>query len=1208
LLSNSGLEDQVQFYHITGGADYGWNSTLKLRDNSGWYHLVFVYNSPSGTGSERMRGYVNGVEISSFATDYGTLPQNQDSFVNHTNAHNIGKHVSNDSTYYDGYMSQVYLVDGQALSPTDFGFTDGLTNTWRPKKYTGTYGTNGFYLPMDGNSPIGEDKSGNGNNFTPAGFGGSNSIEKATGALPILNTTNGGNVATVGVRTDSDSSGLGLALPLVGTVNDVSNQVNNGSTTKTITKGNNVDADTQRYNFYGGSHRFNGSTDYLDVAASSDFALGTGDFTVECWIYSGVNSLDTYYRRIYMTDGPTGNATGNFQISITPTSGVINLWENTGQLDVDGTTDVTNSRWNHIAAVRSGTTLKLYVNGVEELSTTYSTSVTANSGSPRPRIGNYDGGSGGGDFDGYMQDLRVYKGVAKYTSNFIPASTNPDVLPDTPSGVSGSSKLAKIIDGAVSFDGSGDYLSIAATDEYSFGTGDFTIELFIYHNTLNAGGNTIIDFRNAAGNTDAGALWKTSGGEFGWYVNGSNRVAGETVAAKRWYHLALVRNSGTTSLYVDGTSVGSFSDSFDYATKSGRAFVGALADGTGTLYLDGFISNLRIIKGTALYTSNFTPPTRALTNVTNTKLLCCQSTTSATAAAVAPGSITANGDPAATNFNPFTTDINAVRGQESGYCVLSQASTFNGDGSDIQEGGLKFECPASGDASTRGTIGIPAGFKFYMEARYNEVAGAGGQARLGIAQVQQGYTKSGTGMWSIDFRGSAGTIQKDDEGALTTLTGDPVTGDIVGIKVDLASGEFRAHRNGIYYDGGSALMTGIPNVESDFFAALDGGVNRNDWDDINFGQKPWKYPPEDGYQPLCLANLPRPTEAAVRPDKYFKTLTYAGNGATNTPITGLGFKPDLVWVKGRTATENSNITDSVRGAPKYLISSATSAEQDYAGKGIISFDSDGFTVFDENTGGYGVSHPSRNYVAWCWKAGGAAVSNTDGSITSQVSANRDSGFSIVTYTGTGSAVTVGHGLGDAPAMVIVKDRSTNPGYSWYVYHQKLTSSSYFLRLNTTGAETFSNDPFNGTAPTSTVFSVGGENVVNTHNYVAYCFAEVESYSKFGSYIGNGVNDGPFVFLGFRPALILTKRTNSTSNWVIQDSTRQTYNPSDAWLRPNTSDAEGTTSPDLDLDFLSNGFKVRNNGTDNNISGSTYIFMAFAEAPTNNLYGGQANAR
>jgi len=386
----------------------------------------------------------------------------------------------------------------------------------------------------------------------------------------------------------------------------------------------------------------------------------------------------------------------------------------------------------------------------------------------------------------------------------------------------------------------------------------------------------------------------------------------------------------------------------------------------------------------------------------------------------------------------------------------------------------------------------------------------------------------------------------------------------------------------------------------------------------NFGQKPFKYTPPEGFKTLCLANLDRPTKAAVRPDKYFKTLTYAGNGATNTPITGLGFKPDLVWVKGRTATENSNIADSVRGAPKYLISSATSAEQDYAGKGIISFDSDGFTVFDENTGGYGVSHPSRNYVAWCWKAGGAAVENTDGSITSQVSANRDSGFSIVSYTGNATTgATIGHGLGVKPKWMIVRQRDNTS--HWAVYTETEGAGRHLLLNNTNAAANSSAGYYFTAEPTSTVFTVGSNGGVNANggDMLAYCFAEVEGYSKFGSYTGNGNADGPFIHLGFRPAWVMVKATTFTNiytNWLIWDSARDSYNPANKPLWASSADQESTNGvggvePNVLLcDINSNGFKIRTGNQICNSSGQTYIYMAFAEAPSNNLFGGQANAR
>ena len=1253
ILSGTG---KFRFSNAVSGT-FGLSLTTEatFRDVSAWGHFLVSVDTTAATDTDRFKFYWNGVEQEFHTTGYSrTFPtQNYDLQINNSSyTHGIG----GDPQGTGGsrcYMAEVHFIDGQALGPEYFGFTDPLTNTWRPKKYTGTYGTNGFYLPLDGNSPIGEYKSVNGNDWTPVNFGGSNSIEKATGALPILNTVNGGNVATVGVRTDSDSSSLVLALPLVGSANDVSNQINSGSTTKTITKGNNVDAVTERSNFYGASHRFNGSTDYLDVAASSDFAFGTGDFTVECWIYSGVNSLDNYYRRIYMTDGPTGNATGNFQISITPTSGVINLWENSGQLDVDGTTDVTNSRWNHIAAVRSGTTLKLYVNGVEELSTTYSTSVTANSGSPRPRIGNYDGGTGGGDFDGYMQDLRVYNGVAKYTSNFIPASTNPDILPDTPSGVAGGSALTKITDGAVNF-GSGtsanttDHLNFA---NINFSTNDLTIEGWFYNRTISNDMN-LWGTNNGSGSANPKMVFYINAGNLNLHFQtGSVFIlsvdAATYIPPFRWHHIAVTREGGSNwALWIDGNRVSTDSDTRDLSSITADFNIGHFGESFGSKF-NGLVSNFRIVNGTALYdytNTTYTLPTEPLTNVTNTVFLGCQSTTSATTAAVTPGSITANGNAAATNFNPFTTDINAVRGQESGYCILNAAETFNGDGGDIQEGGLKFECPASGDASTRGTIDIPAGFKFYMEARYNEVAGAGGQARLGIAQVQQGYTKSGTGMWSVDFRGSAGTIQKDDEGTVATLTGDPVTGDIVGIKVDLATGEFRAHRNGVYYDSGSALMTGIPNVESYFFAALDGGVNRNDWDDVNFGQKPWKYPPEDGYQPLCLANLPRPTEAAVRPDKYFKTVLYTGISAGTQTISGLNFQPDLVWLKHRESGSSGHIwTDTVRGAGTAFFSNNTSTQDTNAAAGYLSaFNPNGFTLSDGSSNGNRVKNNGSNYVAWCWKAGGdAGTFNVDGvdvgsaaaaglsgkNITpTACSIGTKQGFSIIKYTGNGSNnQTVPHGLTQAPSFILTKslNETGSPTVAWGVFHKDGSFNNSMVYLMQTAAKAGDTNVYTTTSQTDEHFTIGTWPGINqdTTNYISYIWHDVPGLQKFGTFEGNGNANGPFVELGFRPAMVIVRGIDSNSrNWLIDDAIRNPYNgkvntstfsTNYAVVAANLSAAEPQSSAGTFegnyIDHLSNGFKLRSTAANSNGS-ETYIYAAWAEAPTVNLYGGQANAR
>ena len=316
---------------------------------------------------------------------------------------------------------------------------------------------------------------------------------------------------------------------------------------------------------------------------------------------------------------------------------------------------------------------------------------------------------------------------------------------------------------------------------------------------------------------------------------------------------------------------------------------------------------------------------------------------------------------------------------------------------------------------------------------------------------------------------------------------------------------------------------------------------------------------------------------------------FTGTGASlavaNT-VNGVNFQPDFVWVKGRSGATDHALYDSVRGTTKDLVSNATSAETTQA-TGLTAFGSTGFTV-----GALAKMNTSAaTYVGWQWKAGGTAVSNTAGSITSSVSANATAGFSVVTYMGTGANATVGHGLGVAPKMMIVKQRSAVN--DWIVYHSVLGSGSA-VYLNLTNANAAAT-AWNSTSPTSSVFSVGTSNIINQsgQTYVAYCFSEVAGYSKFGSYTGNGSADGPFVFTNFQPRYILLKST-STGDWVTYDSSRNPYNVEDLYLYPNSSAAEaGSGTPRID--FLSNGFKIRNTGQ-SNVSGETIIYMAFASNP------------
>ena len=328
-----------------------------------------------------------------------------------------------------------------------------------------------------------------------------------------------------------------------------------------------------------------------------------------------------------------------------------------------------------------------------------------------------------------------------------------------------------------------------------------------------------------------------------------------------------------------------------------------------------------------------------------------------------------------------------------------------------------------------------------------------------------------------------------------------------------------------------------------------------------------------------------------KPSDYFNTKLYTGNQTANTAITGVGFQPDWTWIKRREINWHC-LVDAVRGATKRISSNETNTEVTDA-TAVTSLDSDGFTIgIDSN--GY-TNQNGGTYASWNWKANGAGSSNTDGSITSTVSANTTSGFSIVSYTGTGSNATVGHGLGSVPKMMIIKNRTNTQG--WATYHHNQGAGNY-IDLSSDNSGQAGSSIFNNTTPTSSVFSVATSGWTNDsgYNYIAYCFADVTGYSKFGSYIGNGNADGTFIYTGFKPAWFMVKQTNAAGNsWHILDNKRDSFNVMEKNLRANLSNAEFDTG--VDFDFLSNGVKMRNtDGASNNFGGSTYIYMAFAEEP------------
>jgi hypothetical protein len=333
-----------------------------------------------------------------------------------------------------------------------------------------------------------------------------------------------------------------------------------------------------------------------------------------------------------------------------------------------------------------------------------------------------------------------------------------------------------------------------------------------------------------------------------------------------------------------------------------------------------------------------------------------------------------------------------------------------------------------------------------------------------------------------------------------------------------------------------------------------------------------------------------------KPSDYFNTVTWTGTSDATTSVTGVNFQPDFVWIKNRNVADDHTLHDAVRGSTKTLFSNSTGAEGTNA-ESIQSFDSDGFTTgTHRGTGG----NASNGMVSWNWLGSNGTASNTDGSITSTVSANTTSGFSIVSYTGNGTSndtATIGHGLGVGANFIIIKDRSDTSG--WLV---SSTALGWNNRLRLEGTQASASDTYafgvSGVTPSSSTFTVSassGDDHTNISgdNYIAYCFAEKKGFSKFGSYTGNGSADGTFVYTGFKPAFVIIKRTDTTAFWRLYDNKRNTFNIVDKRIAPNDSGAETTAD---DLDFLSNGFKQRGTSGANNASGGSYIYMAFAENP------------
>ena len=691
-----------------------------------------------------------------------------------------------------------------------------------------------------------------------------------------------------------------------------------------------------------------------------------------------------------------------------------------------------------------------------------------------------------------------------------------------------------------------------------------------------------------------------------------------------WYHIVVVINttestaSDRVKIYINGSQVTSFSTasypSLNYDTyinnSSYPTYIASFS--TTANRFDGYMAEVNFIDGQALTPSDF-GETDLLTNQwIPKKYVGTYGTNGFYLNFGNSGSLGADSSGNGNNFTPtnLAATDQVLDSPTNNFATLNPLSKLNwlSQNSTVttSNGNLGFAVGGGGNMMDT-TIAVSSG-KWYWEVTQSAYIMNGIRSTRGIPTgnlTYYYYQNSGQILYT-PYNTTSYTI-------LTTVSLS-TSGDIIGIALDLDN------RTISWYKNNSLLYTATSIVADEYAPCVGGAANSNS-SVINFGQDSsfagsktaqnntddngigdFYYAPPSGYLALCEDNLSDPSIAL--PGDHFEAVVYVGDGNSTQEVT-TSFEPDLIWNKNRTTGYHHRFFDRVRGLDKSVYSNKTSAEDTYQDYGYpTATSSTSVTVGQGTDSGNLINVLSSNYVLWNWKADNTSgSSNTDGTITSTVSANTTAGFSIVSYTGNGSTspTTVGHGLSIAPNFVIVKRRDAVS--DWIIGHDSLATNAFannkFLKFDTSAV--FTNSVVWGSQPTSSVVQITNGSAANLNasggTYVMYCFHSVEGYSKIGSYTGNGSADGPFVYTGFRPKFILIKSSSNSSLWEILDTARDTYNPVGYELYPNTSGAEGNASgAGGDFDYLSNGFKSRRATIELNTNGYTYIYMAFAESP------------
>ena len=668
----------------------------------------------------------------------------------------------------------------------------------------------------------------------------------------------------------------------------------------------------------------------------------------------------------------------------------------------------------------------------------------------------------------------------------------------------------------------------------------------------------IVLSRHGTGNS--WSIWQSGGGLGGQLLQAGT---GSTSITDEWIHIAADRKDNLCWLYQNGVPVGV---STNIQTPSSCSPTTDICIGgeatTNSFHYPGYFQDTRIYNGVAKYQGKGFDCPKPYTPV-------------------GIGTWRAAPDTTANNF-----------------ATLNPVSGVNKPNITFSNGNLTIaKASASTNEGVFGSIGVSTG-KWYYEMRLNSFS-AGSDIAVGIAKTEDAPSAFGArSNESLTYLVQSTGDFNGIDGASVNYGDAFAVGDVLGVALDLSDFELTFFRNGVSQGIATEGVAGFAASTGDIWRPYQLGDSANNQYNLtwNFGQNPsfsgvttfgtetddngrglFKFPPPAGYLAMCEDNLPTP--AIKNPGDYFKTVLYIGDSNEGRSITGIGFTPDLVWIKHRNNAGGHGLYDSVRG-PGLRIDIQSTAAQSTA-RGVLGFESDGFSL------GSTFNTSDITAVAWCWQAGaGTTSTNTDGALPSVVSVNQEAGFSIVQYTGDGSSTTIGHGLGKRPdfRIYITTDIAANR----YVWHKSFTADEFAI-LNQAVASTTGSNLWNNTLPTDTTISLGP----SSQDQIEYVWTEIEGFSKFGSYTGNGSADGPFAYCGFKPAFVMVKRTSDTGSWYMFDSSRESDNPVEKYLLANNSNIE---ADDLDYDFLSNGFKVRNSYAEINNSGDTFIFAAFAESP------------